>query len=153
VSRVNYALWFWRILSWDTLLPAAMLLAPLAIRWVAPNRQGFMEIAAVSLPILAFFLRLHAGRRQIADNQWSMRMRRSQFAVFCVGIFPLVLFDCCVMLGALAANGRPDSETLTALAVMLGIYLSAMTLAMYPGQRIEPMLQVSSDHWVVPDSE
>jgi hypothetical protein len=138
VSSVNYALWFWRIISWDALLPAAMILAPFAIRWVVPNRQGFMEIAAVTLPILAFFLRVSAGKRQIAHNRCSMKVRRIQFGVFCVGIFPLVLFDCFMMLGALAGNGRPDDDTIKALAVMIGIYLSAMTLAMYPGRASGP---------------
>jgi len=153
VSRVIYALWFWRIISWDTLLPAAMILAPFAIRWAVPNRQGFMEIAAVSLPILAFFLRLRVGKRQIANNQCSTMMRRIQFGIFCVGIFPLVLFDCFIMLGAFANAGPgPDNDTIKALAVMIGIYLTAMTLAMYPGQRIEPTSPSSSDLWAVPDS-
>ena len=133
MNRINYGVWLWRVISWDTLLPAAMIFAPSAILWVAPNRQGFMEIAAVSLPIVAFFLRVSAGRRQIAKNQCSTRVRRIQFGIFCVGIFPLVLFDCFMILGELANVGPGwDYDTVIALAVMIAIYLSAMVIAMFP---------------------
>lgn len=151
MSRVNYGLWIWRVVSWDTLLPAAMLLAPRAIVWLAPNRWGLITLAAVSLPILAFLLRLHAGGRQIAGNHCSANVRRIQFSVLFVGIIPLVLFDCFMFIGAVA-NGKPDNETIMFLFVLVCIYLSAMVIAMYPGRRSEPAISASNDDWGDPGS-
>lgn len=135
IARIDFGFWLRRIVTWDGLLPILMWLAPWAIETVLPNRRGAIEIAAVVLPIVALFLRFHSGIRQIASNRCAKLFRGVQFAVFVIGILPLVLFDCFMMLAHLMPAGGPmAAEDVFVCTVLLLIYLTAMTIAMYPGR-------------------
>jgi hypothetical protein len=135
IGRVNYRSWLLRILTWDTILPVAVAFVPTAIALFLPDRRGVMEIASVTLPIAAFLLRLHIGKRQIDSNRCSVAVRKFQFCVFFVGILPLVLIDCVIVLSHLMPNGAlfATSGDLLVWAVLAAIYLASMTVAMYPG--------------------
>jgi hypothetical protein len=134
-GHVNYRSWLLRVITWDTLLPACVGLIPYGIKLLFPNRRGVIELTAVTLPVAAFFLRLRAGRRQIAANHCSEAVRRFQFGIFVLGVLPLVLVDCFLILthvmppGALFA--APGDWLIS--GIVLGIYLLCMTIAMYPG--------------------
>jgi hypothetical protein len=135
IGRVNYRSWLLRILTWDTILPVAVAFVPTAIALFLPDRRGVMEIASVTLPIAAFLLRLRIGKRQIDSNRCSVAFRKFQFCVFFVGILPLVLIDCVIVLSHLMPNGAlfATSGDLLVWAVLAAIYLASMTVAMYPG--------------------
>jgi hypothetical protein len=135
IGRVNYRSWLLRILTWDTILPVAVAFVPTAIALFLPNRRGVMEIASVTLPIAAFLLRLRIGKRQIDSNRCSVAVRKFQFCVFFVGILPLVLIDCVIILSHLMPNGAlfATSGDLLVWAILAAIYLASMTVAMYPG--------------------
>jgi len=85
-EHVNSAHWMWRVVSWDTLLPAFVWVAPYIIELAFPRREGLIEAAAVALPIAAFFLRIHAGRRQIAIIHCADSTRRLQRIVLIIGV-------------------------------------------------------------------
>jgi hypothetical protein len=68
VGRVNYGSWLRRLIAWDGLLPGCIVIVPAAIEILLPNHRGAIEIAALILPITAFFLRVRAGKHHIASN-------------------------------------------------------------------------------------
>src|SRR5436190_3762156 len=99
------------------------------------NRQGFIEAIAVVLPIVAFFVRLRAGRRHIFKNNCTRAFRSFQFVAFFLGIFLLALLDCVIVLSYIMPAGTlfaGDDNII--FAWMAGIYLALMTFAMYPGR-------------------
>jgi hypothetical protein len=55
-------------------------------------------VTAVTPPIAAFLVRVRTGSRHIESNLCTERFQRFQFVVFCVGILPLVLMDCFLIL-------------------------------------------------------
>ncbi len=88
----------------------------------------------MTLPIIAFFLRIRAGMRQINFNRCSEIVRRFQLCVFVFGILPLVLVDCFVFFFHLMPQGDLFSTTSDLLfwASVFVIYLTSMVVAMYP---------------------
>ena len=142
LQRVDYGRWLWRVISWDTLLPAFILLIPGAIEQAFPNHPGLIEIAAIALPIMAFLLRVGAGVRQIASNHCGCYTRRLQRVVLVIGVLPLIAVDFLLVgahlmpPGALAQAGS-DWQI---WAVLLAIYLTAMVIVMYPGRERIPYM-------------
>jgi hypothetical protein len=133
VRRIDYGDWALRVLTWDTLLPACVGLVPHGVELVFPHRRGPLEVVAVILPIVAFFLRIRAGRRQIASNHCSRGVRAVQFGVFLLGILPLVLIDSALILTHIMPPMAFERGDWLALAIVLAGYLVLMTVAMYPG--------------------
>ena len=141
MTRINYGIWFWRVISWDTVVPACLLLFPYAIEALFPKAEDVFVIAAVVLPIVAIFLREHAGKRQIAQNNCSRRTRQLQHSALLLGITPLLFVDGFFIvvhaLGPRPKNARPvGMGPWLLLAGVLGFYLLAMIVAMYPGRTI-----------------
>jgi hypothetical protein len=139
VGRVNYGSWLRRLIAWDGLLPVGIAIVPTGIEILLPNRRGAIEVAAVILPITAFFLRVRAGKHQIGSNQCSTAIRRIQFCALCFGILPLALIDCVIVLSHVMPKGAmfeaifgEDTDWLV-LTVPV-VYLTSMAVAMYPGQ-------------------
>lgn len=133
---VDHRGWAARVLGWDLVVPALIAAVPALVELGLPGRRGPQEVLGVALPIAAFFLRLRAGRRQIDGNRCGPTTRRWQFAVFCVGVLPLIVVDCLLILVGTMPNARMFTrEDLAAWVVMLSIYLTSMTFAMYPGRR------------------
>ena len=132
---VDYGRWALKVITWDTLLPACVALVPLCIQFVFPGKRGALEIGAVVLPIVAFLVRFRAGKRHIDSNQCSMFTQNVQLFVFCIGILPLALFDCFVILSELIPGGLSEMrKDWIVWAILLSIYLVSMIIAMYPGR-------------------
>jgi hypothetical protein len=144
VGHVNYGSWFIRVISWDAILPFCLFLAPTLIEFCFPNRRGVMEVIAVTLPVAAFLLRARAGWHHITTNKCSDLVQRFQFFVFCIGILPLVLFDCFMILSHLMPHGPLNltHDALLILASVFAVYLMLMAVAMYPGRTT-----LSPDDW------
>jgi hypothetical protein len=137
-GTLDYRSWFIRVISWDAILPFCMFFMPTLIEFCFPNQRGVMEITAVTLPILAFMLRVRAGWRHIMTNRCSVVVQHLQFFVFCLGILPLVLIDCFMILSHLMPQGplNVSQDGMLLLAIVFAVYLMIMTVAMYPGRRI-----------------
>jgi hypothetical protein len=138
VRHLNYGSWLLRVITWDVILPVCIAFAPMVVDLLLPNHRGAIEVTAVLLPIAAFFLRIRAGERHIASNRCSDGVRRFQFCALCLGILPLILIDCFMILSHLMPRGAlltADSDKF-ALAIVYALYLSSMAVAMYPGRTI-----------------
>lgn len=133
---VNYGRWLFQVIAWDGLLPAAVVLAPWGIQWVFPNRPGMIEIAGVTIPIVAFFVRVAAGRRHISSNHCGGILRCLQYIVFGLACLVLLLVDAFVILSHIVPQGvAANEEDLMILAWLLSLYLLAMTFALFPGRQ------------------
>jgi hypothetical protein len=149
IARVNYRSWLLRILTWDTVLPVAVVFIPNGIALLFPNRRGILEVTSVVLPVGAFLLRLVAGKRQIALNRCSEIVRKFQFCIFFLGILPLVLIDCVVILSHLMPDGALFATNTDRLVwtVLIAIYLVSMAVAMYPGSARAETNQYEGDDY------
>ncbi|HEY1783999.1 MAG TPA: hypothetical protein VGG30_00575 [Pirellulales bacterium] len=135
MARINYWLWFWRVISWDTLLPAALLLIPVAIESIFGKADRLLLVATAALPPIAFALRFFAGQRQIGLNHCSARVRELQGSIFVLGILAMFLVDMGLLFGAMV--GLQPQRTLRLfifVGAAFGFYLMAMIIAMYPGR-------------------
>ncbi|HEY1784117.1 MAG TPA: hypothetical protein VGG30_01165 [Pirellulales bacterium] len=142
-GQIDYGLWIWRVISWDTLVPASLLLVPITIAEIFPRMEVALALAAALLPGVAFAIRFFAGRRQIASNWCTQRVRSRQIAALVLGILPLMFVDCSIIL----AHGppgapqplpvMPPAEVLwLLLAGCVAFYLGMMAIAMYPGRTV-----------------
>lgn len=132
---IRFGKWLFRLFAWDSLLPVVVVLIPALVESLFPNRQGFIETIAIVLPIVAFFIRLRAGRRHIVKNNCTRAFRSVQFIAFFLAIFILALLDGVIVLSYIMPAGAlfaGDDNII--FAWMAGIYLALMTFAMYPGR-------------------
>jgi hypothetical protein len=144
-SGINYGRWALKVITWDALLPSCIAFTPLCIRFFFPNRRGALELTAVILPIIAFLLRFRAGKRYIDSNLCSVFTQKVQLYVFCLGILPLVLFDCFVILSELMPRGIGEMrKDWVVWVILLSAYLISMIIAMYPG-RTESLAEEAED--------
>ncbi|MBX3452110.1 MAG: hypothetical protein KF777_21320 [Planctomycetaceae bacterium] len=136
VPGVPYGSWFLRVLTWDGILAASILLLPGIVEFLFPRQRGAMELAAVMWPIVALFVRFFVARRHIDSNACSRLMRRLQLAAVCVAIFVLLLIDSLVILAHEMPRGAmvATPTDIIVWAVLVVIYLAGMTFAMYPGK-------------------
>ncbi len=127
--------WVVRIAIWDGALPAIIWLAPILVQGLIPNRRGPVEIIAVVLPILAFFIRFHVGRRFVSANQCGVAVRRFQYVALCIGALILVLVDAVMILTILMPKGAAFASLgdILVWVILVSTYLLAMSIAMYPG--------------------
>jgi len=149
-NRASIGSWLFRLMAWDGLLPAAVWAVPWVIEWLIPHRRGAIEVTAVVLPIVAFFIRYQVGRRYIASNRCGALMRGLQVGVFCVGILLLVLIDAVIVLSHVMPKGAAFATAADCIvwAVLYSIYLTSMAIAMYPGPCEPPD---ESDPWSDPN--
>ena len=80
-------------------------LAPVLVQGLIPNLRGPVEIVAVVLPIVAFFIRFHVGRRVISTNHCRTEIRRFQYVTLCLGALVLVLVDAVLILTNIMPKG------------------------------------------------
>lgn len=138
IAHIDCASWLRRVVTWDGLLPVVISLVPSVIEFLFPNGRGAIEITAVVLPIAGVLLRFQAGMHHISSNRCSSLVRGVQVAVFMVGILPLVLFDCFMILShVMPAGGPMPAEDVIGWSLLLTIYFGAMVIAMYPGRLID----------------
>jgi hypothetical protein len=133
---VPFGSWFLRVLTWDGILAASILLLPGIIEFLFPRQRGAMELAAVFWPIVALFVRFFVAKRHINANACSRLMRRLQLAAVCVAIFVLLLIDSLVILAHEMPRGAmvATPTDIVIWAVLVVNYLAGMTFAMYPGK-------------------
>jgi hypothetical protein len=136
-ARVDFVSWLVRLATWDGILPRVIVLVPYALQLAVPNRRVAVELAAVTLPIVAFLVRGVAGAQHIAKNNCSPRFRQRQYASLGLGIFMLVFIDCFSMLLHLMPR-MAFEEYVVIYAVTFAIYLPPMAFALYPGQKTDP---------------
>lgn len=142
IRRVNYWLWFYRLIAWDSLLPAIIVGVPMALHRLFPNAQGAIDLVVIILPIAALFIRFRSGQKHILENQCSRKLRQIQFAVLWFGILALVLFDAFIILKELfpniviLANLFPNFPLTDPqlIVIFLVTYFLMMLFAMYPGR-------------------
>jgi hypothetical protein len=151
IRHVNYRFWLLRVITWDAILPVVVAVVPAVIIFFFPNRRGFIEITSVTLPVGAFLLRSITGKRQIARNRCSQAVRTFQFCVFVIGILPLVLVDCFMVLSHLMPDGAlfATKTDRLVLAVLAAIYLVCMVVAMYPGSDTTEETETWSDEYPI----
>lgn len=125
--------WVLRILGWDAILPGVIWVLPLLIRVGAPQIPQMVEIVAVLLPIIAFFVRFRAGRWHISTNGCGRRFRFIQFVALCFGIFVLVIVDAVIILTHNMPKGALGPTDIKILAGVYSFNLACMILALYPG--------------------
>ncbi len=133
-KELNYGKWLFRLITWDGLLPGCVVLAPIVIGFLFPNNRVPIELAAVILPIAGFFIRIRVGARHIASNHCSITVRWFQLCCFVLGVFPLVLFECFLMLTHVMPALIMNWTDIAVCAILFAIYLTLMAIAMYPGQ-------------------
>jgi len=132
---VNYVSWFFRVLGWDGLLPVIVFLIPNVIEFLFPNKRGALELTGVLTPASMFVLRLLAGKRHIATNHCSSAVRHIQLCVFYFGLLVLCFIDGVLILSHVMPQGVFDGNDFVVFAILISIYLTSMTVAMYPGRQ------------------
>jgi hypothetical protein len=131
----NFSRWMFRLFAWDGLLPAAVWSLPLLLRWCLPGNRGIIELVAVVLPVVGFFVRFYVGTRYIFSNGCGKLLRGCQVVSLVFGILVLVLIDCVMMLTHVMPPGEAFATKQDVL-IWTGLYtfyLSMMALALYPG--------------------
>ncbi len=152
--RLSIGSWMLRLITWDGVAPAFVWSTPFFIRSVISNCRIAIELTAVVLPIIAFFIRYHVGRRHISSNNCGAIMRSLQVAALCAGILVLVLIDAVMILTHVMPRGAAFAATsdLIIWAVLYAVYLSAMTFALYPGSsRLADTLDSAAPFADIPD--
>jgi hypothetical protein len=127
------ATWLLRVFTWDGVLPFCILAIPYVIHWVLPNNRVIIEITAIALPIAAFFARVVVGHRHIASNNCSRSLRQIQFGVFYLTILVFIMVDCIMILSHLMPKIALSDGDYLIFFILIGSYLLAMSVAMYPG--------------------
>jgi hypothetical protein len=135
-GHVDIPAWFFRLATWDGLLPACVVLIPTGVGLLMPNSRGAMEVVSIALPIAAFFIRAGVGKRYIASNGCGVAFRCVQYCVFCVGILLLVFFDAVLILSRLMPKGAlfAARSDVYVWAILFSLYLTSMAIALYPGR-------------------
>jgi hypothetical protein len=143
VVRVNYRSWLGKLVAWDGIVPIVVLLAPIVVGQLFPNRPGALEFTAVSVPIVAFFIRFYVAKRQIYDNRCSNLVRFIQIISLCLAIVLLLLIDTMIILAQQMPPGAmfATMEDIIVWAILISCYSVLMAFSMFPG-RTEHLVEV-----------
>jgi hypothetical protein len=141
--RVNYRAWMLKLVAWDGTLPVIIVFAPSVVEFLFPNRRTALEVMALTLPIAALFLRFVLGKRHIDANRCSTMVRYIQIVALCIAIIMLVLIDSLVILAHEMPEGALWATKTDRIcwAVLIGIYLILMAIAMFPGGTDESAIE------------
>jgi len=112
---------------------------PYVIELILPKNQVVLVIAAVTIPIAAFFLRLRSGGRQIAENNCSHTVKTMQCGAFYFGAMTLIFLDCMLIASHSVPPGAMFATSTDQLVwgCLAAFYLAMMVVAMYPGRIVE----------------
>ncbi len=133
-------LWLLRVLMWDGLLPAGVVLVPTFVEFRFPNNRGAIELTALALPSVGLLIRLWIGRRFIAANHCTVSVRKLQFCALFLGIFLLAFLEGVLILTHVMPSGAlfVHQTDVVIFAMLFSTYLLLMSIAMYPGQADSP---------------
>ena len=136
---VDYRGWLVSVLCWDGILPICILATPQLAISLGAGRP-VTEFLSISMPIVAFFVRIEVGRRRIVANQGGSILRCFQFVVFFLAAVHLVCIDTLMLVSMEMNNGRlwANQADLLVWCILLLIYFLAMLFALYPGRTSEP---------------
>ena len=118
-------------------MPAAIWLTPLVIRFIVPQRPAIVEVLAVVLPIVAFFVRANAGVWYINTNRFGRVLRSIQFVALGCAILFYAVVDAVVILTHVMPKGALTDADLRILFYVYAFYLTCMGLALYPGFSVD----------------
>lgn len=135
IGRVDFASWVLRVLGWDGLLPAFVLLVPVLINVLSPNNHDLADFVGLTLPIAAFIIRFFVGEHHIWSNGCSKGFRVVQTCLLCFGIFWLFVVDTILVLAHEIHGFFANWSNCRDMAVAVLVYLPCVTVAMYPGRR------------------
>src|SRR5262245_32594772 len=127
-KRIDFREWFLRAVHWDGLLPIAIAFVPRLFTLVFPKLDDVVAMTAVILPPIVFFWRIANGYRLIFSNRCGYWVRHFQLCVFVVGLVPLILMDCLIILSAIIPNGMQGDNDLQIWLIMLAVYIGSMVI-------------------------
>lgn len=138
VAAVDYLSWIAGVVCWDGVLPVVVLAIPQLAIFLGADR-AMTEFLSVGTPLLAFFIRIEAGRRHIAANHCGSLLRACQYTVFFFAAVLLVCIDTLMLLAMEMNNGRlwANQTDLLVWAGLLSTYFLAMLFALFPGRRLD----------------
>lgn len=134
-GTVNYRGWLVSVVCWDGILPVCILATPQLALSLGVDRP-VIESLSITMPIVAFFVRIEVGRRRIAGNHCAPILRCFQFVVFFLAAVHLVCIDALMLVSMEMYNGRlwANPADLIVWCILLSIYFFAMVFALYPGR-------------------
>ena len=126
------ATWALRLIGYDGVLPAVVLLTPVLLKLFFA-KAGWVEFCAIALPVLAYLWRAGIGLSLIGNNHCSPILRGTQRICLFVGLILLLLIDALVIL---SVNLPPMAFTRSDLLITAGmffVYFILMAVATFPG--------------------
>jgi len=134
---VNYRLWLCRLIAWDGILPAFVLLTPIiGLMLLGPlNADIVIVVASVFVPNVVLIMRMKLGVRHIQSNNCSALLKTVQCIFLLVAIF--ILFCCDVLLviiHLMPAGQAFEKNQWSIFGLGYCVYLTLMSIAMYPGR-------------------
>jgi hypothetical protein len=135
-TELDVRSWLLRLITWDGALPACMVFAPAGIKYLFPNNRGAIEIAAIVLPITAFWFRFVVGKRHIDTNHCGPLVQTLQLCVLCLAIFIFVFCDAVIALSHIMpqVDHAATGLDMAVFGIIGLVYLTLMAFAMYPGR-------------------
>lgn len=131
----DWRTWMLRVVSWDGVLPAAVIVSAGLVKTVFPNQPRVVEYSLLCLAVTVFLLRLRIGLRQIETNDCRVWTRRGQYVVFLISIMLLAVLEFILMLVPVR-QWFAVKEDRVIWAILFAIYFGGMTFAWYPGRPI-----------------
>ena len=126
--------WLTRLTAYDGVLPLAIWLTPRFVALAFPNQRGLIEIIAIVLPVFGCLVRFYVGRRIIACNLCSKRVRWIQVVALSLGVVLLALVDCVIVLMYIMPRDAFVQNDWGILLVLWCFYFVLMAAAIYPGR-------------------
>lgn len=132
---VDYRGWLLRVFCWDGILPAGVLALPQTAMALGADRLT-VEFLSVTMPLLAFFIRIPFGFRRIGKSFCGPILQGCQFVVFFLAAVFLVGLDAMTILALDMNNGRLwlNQADFIAFIVLWSAYFLAMLFVFYPGR-------------------
>lgn len=134
---VDYRRWLTSVLCWDGVLPILILATP-QVALVCGAGRDWIEFLAITMPTLAFFVRIAVGYRRLAANRCGAILRSVQAVVFFLAAVLLVCIDALMLVSMEMNNGwlwANDADLLVWIG-LLAVYFAAMLFALYPGRTL-----------------
>jgi hypothetical protein len=137
-GTIDFRAWLMGVVGWDGILPVSVLATPQLTLAFGAGRS-LTEFLAVTMPLLAFFVRLIAGHRRIVANYCGPVLRCCQFAVFFLAAVLLVCIDTLMLVAMEMNNGRlwANQADFLVWIILLSFYFLAMLFVLFPGRSAE----------------
>ena len=137
--KLNVGLWITRVLTWDGIVPIAMMLLTWGAEFIGGGQNDWIAFFPIAVPIIAIFVRLYLGFRSISTNHCHPSAQQAQRFLLVFGLILLAVDECALMLAAElpAGNGPLDEPRgLLIFSVLFLTYFLFAVVAMYPGREL-----------------